>query len=157
MRRSNFNKIVITTIGLFVVVILAVSFYLVNSPSEETSHETITLSEDVDIKKVFIKDFDTLKGSIDTETEEYIQRKIYYLADNSGPDLFTGVIRQDSYSKTLANKVTTIRFLVDVMPINITYLVTVVTLDGNASITVGCAPKEQQLNQSAICENSEYS
>lgn len=156
---SIFSKKVVVIIGVVIAIISVVAVIYIlfkDSPEEEIVTTTDAPMRVDEVGRVFIKDFNELKGSIDQDTHRQVERRLYGRASNQAPDLYTGIIRQNSYSATAANKVNTVKFLVDVSPIKTTYQVTVVTLDGDSSVTVACASEQEQLDKSITCEDPEY-
>ncbi len=57
---------------------------------------------------------------------------------------------------TTIKSLTVAKLFVDVEPVGLTYQITVTELQGIYSIGIVCAPQEQQIDQSAQCEDSEY-
>ena len=144
---------------LLIVALLAMVVFFVASNKDSSIEEkevSIFSAEGREVKRVFIKDYGEAEDAIDLASKKLIESKLYTYASKAKPDLYTGVIREKSYTTTQSNKVTILEFLVDVKPIDLTYKATVTLLGGNISISVACAPQSQQLSTAATCEDPEY-
>ena len=154
---TNKKTAVITGLSILGFIMLSIlSYSLLTTSSQDTKIAPISSQENNEVKKVFIKDFNELKTPLDKIVQERVENKLYSHTGNRPPDLYTGIIRQNSYSKITSNKVTTVSFIVDVRPIGATYLVLISTLGVDSTITVSCAPLEQRIDKSVECEDSEY-
>jgi hypothetical protein len=149
--------------GLLLIIGLLVIAYSLHSkkqPSAYTTNQTTSVSEqtatDLDVKRVFIKDFYKYGDYFTPEKQRAIENALYYYAGQGKPDLYTGVIRPGSFSqaKDSTGAVNT-KLLVDISPVNITYIlgVTGTTKDGPKPVLIQCAPKDQQQNSSVSCSD----
>lgn len=107
-------------------------------------------------KRVFIKDFFTYGGSFPVEQQQSIEKALYvYVSQrDSVPDLYTGVVRQNSFSQTKNEKGDVVTsLLIDTIPVRLTYILQSSRTDssGLPTITLRCAPKDQQKHTSVKC------
>src|SRR5690606_21299217 len=89
------------------------------------------------------------------ETQRLIENRLYGLSLYSNQDvldLFTGTIRQGSYIGSSDTTKRPITFLVDIEPIDITYIVTISKFQNEDSINIKCAPEKQQHRQPTVCK-----
>lgn len=148
------KKTTILAVGIIALVIVAL---LLSGVFRQHPDEKEEMPIEVNrVGRVFIKDFYTLEGSINEGLQRRIENTLYSHISYDAPDLYTGTIRKDSYSSTSAGRVTIKKIMFDVYPTKVTYLVTVTLLNGNTSVIVSCAPREQQMNKTATCKDPEY-
>ncbi len=153
-------------IGVLVAVIIvlpALFFLIISSHDKEDKNQAEDTAANDSMRRdqsmrVFIKDFNQLQNHITPDSQKHIESRLYDQVSDGGrkPDLYTGTIREKSYSKESTGSVTITSFFVDIRPIKVTYRVTITTLQENSSVVVSCAPPEQQIDQSAMCEDPEY-
>lgn len=108
-------------------------------------------------RRVFIKDFHTYGNYFTPEKQQAIERTLYsYVSQRETvPDLYTGIIRQDSPEKVRNPSGRLVsRFILDISPVNVTYFLEISDV-GNSntieSIVLRCAPEDQQSNKSFTC------
>lgn len=152
--KPSTNKYILYIITVTLIAIVSIvtyfSFFKSREVAPQPTQITSTINEGT--RRVFIKDIDI--DSINKDIKKRIENALYEqsLYSNQGVyDLFTGVIHPESYSTTVAGDITSTSFLVDVNPINITYLVNVNKMPNDLSITIKCAPKEKQISD-GVCK-----
>src|SRR5690606_26509942 len=103
--------------------------------------------------RVFVAD---LHERVDIQTKESIERMLYGTLREEHPDLYTGTIRDGSFSETtLPSTQVQTMFLVDIQPAEVTYKVTLFSSPlGRPSVNVACASKQQQLVSSSECKDA---
>lgn len=127
------------------------SYYLLFRETSDKDIPVATTSNITGQERVFVAD---LYEYVGLETKESIERTLYDSIDRDKPDLYTGTIREGSFTKTTtASSQTISNLLIDVEPIKITYEVTLFGQQGRPSINVDCAPQEQQLVPSNECKD----
>lgn len=144
-------------IGMILIIIMLLAIPLYNHLAKDNKEETLratptTASTIANTRRVFIKDFSFVDPEIAKRTENALYG--YTLKSNGNiPDLFTGVIRSESYSSSKINDINSMTFLVDVDPVAVTYSVTINKMSNDFSVAIHCAPKEKQMRKDAFCKN----
>jgi len=100
---------------------------------------------------VFIKYFYTYGDYFTPQKQQAVETALYTYArasqKDNAPDLYTGVVRKNSFLQTKnPDNSTTTSFLVDVLPIGVTYVLKVngTVHDGPQPVLIQCAPNDQQ-------------
>lgn len=108
---------------------------------------------DAQSDRVFIKDLHKLGISNNSNTLRLIENTLYLRVIEKGPDLYTGIIRPESISKTTFNNLEATEALVDIEPINITYKIIVSKPRGGEAVDIVCPPQHQQITHSTECRD----
>lgn len=152
---SSTKKIVVIGPCILIVALFA-AYQLLFSTGQHENDPTNIIREDTRVEKVFIKDLHKMDEITDQGIRDRVERRLYVHINNDTPDLYTGIIRDGSSSSTVSKRVTTLTFLIDTYPVNITYQATITTVGENSSVTIACAPQEEQIDPLNICEDPEY-
>ncbi len=149
-------------IGLVLIIFLFVFAGLFRSSDQPGVEEKRNPVEQSVINKrsqrVFVQDFYKIQDFIDPQTQRYIEHTIYSYLIESRPDLYTGTIREGSYSdKTDSKGMSTTKLIIDTEPSRVSYEITV-----NANrktdfqtVEIRCAPEAMQSDESADCKDGD--
>lgn len=103
------------------------------------------------VRRVFIKDFHLYQDADDPHLKEHgsIESTLYAYVSKGKPDLYTGIIRPDSFKETSGS---TAELLVDINPTEVTYKIILSAKEGKFTpMSAVCAPKDQQINPKTTC------
>jgi hypothetical protein len=146
--------------GLLVITSLLVIMYSFLPKKQTVTDTTDKTSPQVTAQavsgRVFIKDFYKYSDYFTNDKQLAVEKVLYAYASQGGstPDLYTGIIRPQPLSQTKDSRgVVTTKFLVDISPVNVTYIlgVTGTTKDGPKPVLIQCAPQDQQKNTKVSC------
>lgn len=147
--------------GLFLllvsIILLAIIFTRKGQiDSDKTTYSAAQIAADRETAKVYIKDSNQYRSSINQETRPRIERMLYdYASYIGGNNLYTGVIRENSYKISGSPSGDfNLEMLVDIIPISITYKVSVqknTNTNDRQAFLITCAPKSEQKSNSFTC------
>lgn len=146
--------------GICILIFILLIASSLSHPKEEPAEkkETAQTTYDKTTSRVFIKDFYKYGDYFTQEKQLAVENALYTYVrastPDSAPDLYTGVIRQNSFLQTKDSSGTpTTRFLVDIGPVGVTYVlqVTGTIKNGPKPVLIQCAPKDQQQSTSVQC------
>jgi len=152
-RNGMLAIVVLVVISLTIITLLQKIPPKTNPPTTQSSKKIV----DTDVQRVFVKDLYKLEDVVNTNTQETIERSLYLnvmATKENQPDLYTGTIRENSYSSIVSGSYRTTKMLVDIKLANITYGVTVTSrVDNPSNVTayISCAAKSQQISSTAVC------
>ena len=128
------------------------------SKKDNINEPAVQVVADSRINRVFIEDLHKYGSHFDASRHESIEQTLYSFALGSAgsPYFFTGSVRPGSLSQTSTTSGVKSRILIDVYPINVTYAVEVENATNGEvqPIAITCAPKGQQLDDTAKCKAS---
>ncbi len=145
--------LLISLILCILIVIVYLLFTRNNSDSnEKVSIAPVSATESFDTQRVFIKGFDTYSDYFSSQKQKTIENALYAYVSQGMPDLFTGVIRPNSFTQTNnSDGTTSVNFLVDVSPANVTYILGITEGNRDGTALIRCAPSDQQLDPLVSC------
>lgn len=173
---------VILLIALITTPLFVSQFSSSDANNGKKSSQTTPTTQDLKAQRVFIKDFYSYNDTIDSETRRIIERRLYTnivgdtslghsheaeqdgdslnISSNEGMhNLYTGVVRKNSLSKSSIKNTHTTKLLIDVEPINMTYEIKVIKqdIDGHESrsLYISCAPKSLAMDSSIQCKGGD--
>lgn len=137
------------------ILIFVFIWMLVISPKNivmDDSAITTRVNATLNVRRVFVKDFYQYQNSNDPHIKAHgsIENTLYTYASQGKPDLYTGIIRPNSFKKT-GDK--TSELLIDIEPAKVTYKITFLGLekDNLKPTSIMCAPKDEQMNPDSLC------
>lgn len=151
------RRLIIGAVSLIIIVVGTLLVF--NQENKDSVDIPISQTPNDGNRRVFIKDFHTYEDRINHTIQDQIETTLYGHAAQEAPDLYTGVIREDSFKESLAYSPSGNTFikkmLVDVEPVKMTYAIEVRQQGTHTYVNILCAPKAEQLNPSAQCKNLE--
>lgn len=146
------KSLIVAAIVLVILALGITSYVLLQSGSEEDGSASITTVY-TGHEKVFVAD---LYEYVSLETKESIELGLYTNIDIDQPDLYTGTVRDASFTENvLASGQTESSLLIDIQPIGVTYEIVLFSdpRGGRPSVNIECAPQEEQLDPSIECKD----
>lgn len=135
-----------------------------SAPYADRSRETTNEMPYPKEEKVFIDGLQDIEYLIDKPgIRNRVERAVYIPVSRKGQekDLYTGTVRNGSYQEsatyTSTGNMYDYQFLVDVVPVEMTYTISIRDIRGSIiDVTASCAPEELQMNKSSTCREVDW-